>query len=196
LVASLLKLFFESTIKGEKFLKNLRKGILVVLCLTVIGVLAVTCSAAPTNLTLNATTDLAKLQALAMNTSPSYNGFTFGSSIVFDSANAKDCDGASYTGRIKLGGSDPVLRGIRFTAKAGDVLTALAISSSSTGTGRNVMIAPFADGAAVAGKEASLGEAGTTAIAKHTYTIPADGTYVIYSSSSGINFYAISVVGK
>jgi hypothetical protein len=182
--------------KGEKILKNFRKGMLVVLCLTVIGIMAVTCSAAPTNLALNATTDLTNLQALAMNTSPTYNGFTFGSAIVFDSANAKDCDGVSYTGRIKLGGSDPVLRGIKFTAKAGDVLTALAISSSSTGTGRNVMVAPFADGAAVAGKETSLGEAGTTAITKHTYTVPADGAYVIYSSSSGINFYTITVAGK
>lgn len=176
-------------------MKNLCKGLWIVLCFTLVGILAVTCSAA-TNLSLNATTDLAKLQALDMASSPSYNGFTFGSSIVVDTANAKEFEGASYSGRIKLGGSDPVLRGIKFTAKAGDVLTVLAISSSSTGTGRNLMVAPFANNAAVAGKEVSLGEVATTAIGKHTYTIPADGTYVIYSSNSGINFYAISVVGK
>ena len=70
-----------------------------------------------TQLELNAGEELAALQALSLP--GTHKGFTFGERIVFDT-NTKTYDGVEYTGRIKLGGSDPVARGISFTAKKDD----------------------------------------------------------------------------
>lgn len=137
-----------------------------------------------TQLELNAGEELAALQALSLP--GTHKGFTFGSKIQFEE-NTKTYEGVDYTARIKLGGSDPIDRGITFTAKEGDTLTILAMSASGTGTGRHLMVAP------VGGTGQNLGEVHTTDLLPFTYKLPADGEYVVYSSTSGINIYYISV---
>lgn len=69
------------------------------------------------------------------------------------------------------------------------------MSSSTSGAGRNVTVAPVVDGVADTSAAADLGEAGPTAITYHTYTIPSDGDYVVYSSDQGINIFYISLFG-
>lgn len=153
-----------------------------------------------TNLVLNATTAYTDLAALTLPAT--YNGFTIGASVAFDNTSSAktytDTDdttlSGTYVARIKLGGSDPTLRSLIFTANAGDKVTVLAMSSSSTGTGRDLGIALVTDG--TAGTATDMGEAGTSGITKHTYTITTAGTYTVYSLTNGINIYYISVIGS
>ncbi|HPT86530.1 MAG TPA: InlB B-repeat-containing protein [Bacillota bacterium] len=184
-------------------MKNLRKSMVGLICLVLVSALIVGCGGGkkkdntdPTPkppsgeskivLELNVGQDLAALQGLSLPSE--YKGFTFGKDIAFES-NTKSYEGETYTGRIKLGGSDRQNRSITFSAKAGDVLKVLAMSSSSTGTGRILMVAP------VSGDGVELGEVPTSNLNAFTYNIPADGEYMIYSSKDGINIYYISLTG-
>lgn len=189
-------------------MKKLQKIMVGLICLLLVCALVVGCGGGskksdpvtltdPTNpnppsgsakivLELNAGEEFDALKALTLPAT--YKGFTFGANIEFDT-NTKNYGGNTYTARIKLGGSDRETRGITFSAKAGDKLTVLAMSSSSTGTGRELMVAP------VSGDGVSMGEVPTSSLERFEYNIPADGDYVIYSSKDGINIYYIQLYG-
>lgn len=199
-------------------MKKARNLFAVVLCLALVGAMIAGCGGggskssggngngtgggtATLKLELNVGLELTALRALVSG--GTHKGFTFGlissnhdenvnDGIIFE-PNTKTYDGVTYTGRAKLGSASATERGITFSAITGDILTVLAMSSSSSGTGRNLMVAPVIEG--VPGTGVSLGEVPTSNLGAFTYVIPADGDYVIYSSRDGINIYYIKVVG-
>ena len=84
------------------------------------------------------------------------------------------------------GGADGVkatYRAVKFTASKGAVITVIANANSA----RTLQITNGS-------KVVSSGDVGSTAKA-YTYTAEADGTYYVYSKSSAMNLYAITVSG-
>ena len=98
----------------------------------------------PTELEINIGEELDTLQTLKTQDLPvKHKGFTFnGDKIDFDS-NTKELDGVTYTGRFKTGGTgnSQGKNGVSFNAKKDDTLTVLAMSASTSGTGRHLMVA-------------------------------------------------------
>ncbi len=96
-------------------------------------------------------------------------------------------DGDVFNSRIKLNGSGSKdLRCLSFPAKKGETLTVYCNSSSKTDA--RTLVVANADGTSIASLTAEP-DSGVAAVA--SCTIPADGTYVVYSKASGINLYQI-----
>ncbi len=135
---------------------------------------------------------LCLLELTGLTLPANYNGFRFGSGITFDS-NTKRYNDVDYEARIKTNGTGPGSdRIVSFTATAGDKVNILALAAGS-GAGRNVMIAPVNEGTVDTTSAVNLGETNNSSLVYVAYNIPSTGDYAIYSSSSGINFYYISV---
>ena len=102
-------------------------------------------------------------------------------------ANSKSIDGFSFTQRLKLNGTGSAeKRSIAYTATGAATMTVYAMSGSGS-EDRNLVLAT-ADGTQV-GTQVALG----ASISKLTYSIPAAGTYYLYSAGSGINVYYVAV---
>ncbi|MFA6689728.1 MAG: hypothetical protein WCR05_10930 [Sphaerochaetaceae bacterium] len=98
-------------------------------------------------------------------------------------------DGEIFNARVKLNGSgNTSYRSVQFSAKKGETLTVYLNSSSKSDA--RVLIVAKADGTVVQSLTAppDTGEAGIA-----NCVLPDNGTYSIYSKSSGINLYQIIV---
>ena len=120
------------------------------------------------------------------------NGFTLNATAekyLEVDANSKSIDGFSFTQRLKLGGTGSTsVRNVAYTATGAATMTVYAISGSSSAD--RVLALANADGTVESGNaQTALG----ANISKLTYSIPAAGTYYLYSQSSGINIYYVSV---
>lgn len=120
------------------------------------------------------------------------NGFTLNATaekFLEVDANSKSIDGFSFTQRLKLGGTGSTsVRNVAYTTTGAATMTVYAISGS--GSADRVLALANADGTVAEGNEqTALG----ASISKLTYSIPAAGTYYLYSKSSGINIYYIAV---
>lgn len=98
-------------------------------------------------------------------------------------------DGEIFNARIKLNGSGKAdYRSVQFNGKQGETLTVYLNSGSKTDA--RVLIVAKADGSIVSNLTAPP-DTGAAGIA--SCVLPANGTYVMYSKSSGINLYQIIV---
>jgi len=107
-------------------------------------------------------------------------------------ANSKSIDGYSFTKRLKLGGSgSPVAdgRNVSFEVTGTCKITVYGMASSSSAMDRSIIIS---DGTNELYKQLMPGDA----INKHEYDYTGGAaTLYFYSSSSGLNFYAIKAEG-
>lgn len=100
-------------------------------------------------------------------------------------------NGEVFTQRFKLGGSgSTTARNISFSAKKGQVVTILGLSSSKTDT-RSIAVADTQG--QVVGSVDVAPAAGAVPLSVGTVKIPADGDYFVYSKKSGIYIYTIVV---
>lgn len=101
--------------------------------------------------------------------------------------NNKSIDNYSFTQRLKLGGAGSVeARNISFAVSEPSQITVYGMASSSSATGRNLIVS---DGTSEVYNHEMLG----SAIEKHVFDYAGTGTLYFYSSSGGLNFYAIIV---
>ena len=101
--------------------------------------------------------------------------------------NSKTIDEIAFTKRLKLGGTGSTSSAaLKFTTTGKSDITVYCASSSSTGTGRMLVLAT-ADSIISENNEAPL------SAGKLVYSDVPAGTYYLYSSNSGINIYGIKI---
>lgn len=101
--------------------------------------------------------------------------------------NSKTIDEIAFTKRLKLGGTGSTSSAaLKFTTTEKSDITVYCASSSSTGTGRMLVLAT-ADSIINDTNEAPL------TAEKLVYSDVPAGTYYLYSSNSGINIYGIKI---
>ncbi|MBQ4554929.1 MAG: hypothetical protein IJA53_07480 [Spirochaetaceae bacterium] len=101
--------------------------------------------------------------------------------------NSKTIDEIAFTKRLKLGGTGSTSSAaLKFTTTGKSDITVYCASSSSTGTGRMLVLAT-ADNVINDTNEAPL------TAGKLVYSDVPAGTYYLYSSNSGINIYGIKI---
>lgn len=101
--------------------------------------------------------------------------------------NSKTIDEIAFTKRLKLGGTGSTSSAaLKFTTTEKSDITVYCASSSSTGTGRMLVLAT-ADSIINENNEAPL------SAGKLVYSDVPAGTYYLYSSNSGINIYGIKI---
>lgn len=101
--------------------------------------------------------------------------------------NSKTIDEIAFTKRLKLGGTGSTSSAaLKFTTTGKSDITVYCASSSSTGTGRMLVLAT-ADSIINENNEAPL------TAGKLVYSDVPAGTYYLYSSNSGINIYGIKI---
>ena len=101
--------------------------------------------------------------------------------------NSKTIDEIAFTKRLKLGGTGSTSSAaLKFTTTGKSDITVYCDSSSSTGTGRMLVLAT-ADSIISENNEAPL------SAGKLVYSDVPAGTYYLYSSNSGINIYGIKI---